>query len=38
MIDIMWESSFKAMSINGVYEKDLEWRESFTLDFINKEN
>ena len=38
MTDIKWESFFKTMSINGVYEKDLEWRESFTLDFINKEN
>ena len=38
MTDIKWESFFKTMSINGVYEKDLEWRESFTLDFINKDN
>ena len=38
MTDIKWESFFKTMSINGVYEKDLEWRESFILDFINKEN
>ena len=38
MTDIKWESFFTTMSINGVYEKDLEWRESFTLDFINKEN
>ena len=38
MTEIKWESFFKTMSINGVYEKDLEWRESFTLDFINKEN
>ena len=38
MTDIKWESFFKTMSINGVYEKDLKWRESFTLDFINKEN
>ena len=38
MTDIKWESFVKTMSINGVYEKDLEWRESFTLDFINKEN
>lgn len=38
MTDIKWESFFRTMSINGVYEKDLEWRESFTLDFINKEN
>lgn len=38
MTEIKWERFFKTMSINGVYEKDLEWRESFTLDFINKEN
>ena len=38
MTDIKWESFFETMASNGVYEKNLKWRESFTLDFINKEN
>ena len=38
MTDIKWESFFETMANNGVYEKNLKWRESFTLDFINKEN
>ena len=38
MTDIKRESFFETMASNGVYEKNLKWRESFTLDFINKEN
>ena len=38
MTDIKWESFFETMASNGVYQKNLKWRESFTLDFINKEN
>jgi hypothetical protein len=26
------------MSENGVYKTDLNWQESFTLEFIGKEN
>ena len=38
MTDTKWESFFKTMSSNGVYNESLSWRQAFTLDFINQEN
>ena len=38
MTDAKWESFFKTMSSNGVYDESLSWRQAFTLDFINQEN
>ena len=38
MTNKQWEDFFKIMSENGVYKTDLNWQESFTLEFIGKEN
>jgi NitT/TauT family transport system substrate-binding protein len=38
MSEEKWKNFFKIMSENGVYDKDLEWRDAFTLDFIGKGN
>jgi NitT/TauT family transport system substrate-binding protein len=34
----IWNNFFKIMSDNGVYEKDLNWEDAFTLDFLNIDN
>ena len=34
----IWNDFFKIMSENGVYEKDLNWEDAFTLDFLNEDN
>tara|TARA_B100001013_G_scaffold13346_1_gene7811 strand:+ start:137 stop:1117 length:981 start_codon:yes stop_codon:yes gene_type:complete len=34
----IWSDFFKIMSENGVYEKDLNWEDAFTLDFLNEDN
>jgi NitT/TauT family transport system substrate-binding protein len=38
MTEKKWERFFNIMSENEVYNKDLVWKNSFTLDFINKDN
>ena len=38
MSEEKWKNFFNIMSENGVYDKELEWRDAFTLDFIEKGN
>jgi len=38
MSEEKWKNFFNIMSENGVYDKGLEWRDAFTLDFIGKGN
>ena len=38
MSEEKWKNFFNIMSENGVYDKELEWRDAFTLDFIGKGN
>jgi NitT/TauT family transport system substrate-binding protein len=38
MSEEKWKNFFNIMSENGVYDKDLNWRNAYTLDFIQKEN
>jgi len=38
MSEEKWKNFFNIMSENGVYDKELEWRDAFTLDFIGKAN
>ena len=36
MTEERWKIFFDVMSANGVYESDLNWRDAYTLDFVNK--
>lgn len=36
MTDERWKIFFDVMSANGVYEPDLNWRDAYTLEFVNK--
>ena len=38
MTEKKWKDFFMTMSRNGVYKKDLEWKNSFTLEFIEESN
>ena len=38
MSDGQWNEFFNIMSDNGVYNKDLNWTDAYTLDFIKKGN
>jgi len=38
MSEEKWKNFFNIMSENGVYDKDLNWRDAYTLDFIEKGN
>ncbi|MBN44566.1 MAG: nitrate ABC transporter substrate-binding protein [Rhodobiaceae bacterium] len=38
MSEEKWRNFFNIMSENGVYNKNLNWRDSYTLDFIEKGN
>tara|TARA_B100000214_G_scaffold367476_1_gene337671 strand:- start:2479 stop:3186 length:708 start_codon:yes stop_codon:yes gene_type:complete len=38
MSEEKWKNFFNIMSENGVYDKNLKWRDSYTLDFIEKGN
>ena len=31
-----WEEFFKTMSDYNVYNKELNWKDSYSLEFINK--
>lgn len=36
MTDERWETFFKVMAANGVYDPGLDWRDAYTLRFVNK--
>lgn len=36
MTEERWKIFFDVMSANGVYESDLNWRDAYTLDFVNE--
>ncbi|MEQ9518782.1 MAG: ABC transporter substrate-binding protein [Parvibaculum sp.] len=36
MTDERWQIFFDVMAANGVYKADLDWRQAYTLQFINK--
>lgn len=36
MTDERWQTFFKVMSENGVYDEGLDYKAAYTLDFINK--
>ena len=38
MSEEKWKKFFNIMSENGVYDKNLKWRDTYTLDFIEKGN
>ena len=38
MTEKKWKDFFMTMSRNGVYKKDLQWKNSFTLEFIKESN
>lgn len=38
MTEKKWKDFFMTMSRNGVYKKDLQWKNSFTLEFIEESN
>ncbi len=38
MTEKKWNDFFTTMSRNGVYKKDLQWKNSFTLEFIEESN
>lgn len=36
MSEARWDKFFTTMAQEGVYPQDLNWRQAFTLDFVNK--